>query len=109
MEDELEYLTDQTFLLKTDGKYETAFPIISREAQDTIYKNNIGAAKKVTPMFEKMIDIFSEECKTNGINYFGEYQSYENAKWTILMRAFDIFWLSVSEANLEYTCLLYTS
>ena len=103
MEDELEYLTDQTFLLKTDGKYETAFPIISREAQDTIYKNNIGAAKKVTPMFEKMIDIFSEECKTNGINYFGEYQSYENAKWTILMRAFDIFWLSVSEANLEYT------
>ena len=51
MEDELEYLTDQTFLLKTDGKYETAFPIISREAQDTIYKNNIGAAKKVTPMF----------------------------------------------------------
>lgn len=104
MEDELEYLTKQTFLLKTDAGYETAFPIISREAQDKIYKNNVGVTKKVTPMFEKMIDIFSSGCKANGINYFGKYQSYENAKWTILMRAFDLLWYDVSGvSSLEYT------
>ena len=37
MEDELEYLTEQTLLVKDGDKYETAFPIVSKQAQEKVW------------------------------------------------------------------------
>ena len=37
MEDELEYLTRETFLIKKGNKYETNFPIISKEVAEAIH------------------------------------------------------------------------
>lgn len=90
MEDELKFLKRETFLLKDGNKYETAFPIISREAQQAIriYNDNITA--RLTHLLEKMIDRFIAACEKNGFSIFGKTVSYADAKWTLLMHAFDI-------------------
>ena len=90
MEDELKFLTRETFLLKDGNKYETAFPIISREAQQTIriYNDNITA--RLTHLLEEMLDRFTAACEKNGFSVFGKTISYADAKWTLLMHAFDI-------------------
>lgn len=89
MEDELAYLTKETFLCKTGDRYETAFPIISREAQEKIWGYNQQIAVEVTHLLEKLVDDYSAACSAHGVAYYGTYQTYADAKWTLLMRAFD--------------------
>ncbi|MFA6948463.1 MAG: sigma-70 family RNA polymerase sigma factor [Eubacteriales bacterium] len=91
MEDELRFLAEQTFLVKEGDKYKTSFPIISAEAQRLVYEKNVAVTPEVTALLEKLIDTFSAACRDNGDEYYGGYQSYEDAKWTLLMRTFD--WL----------------
>ena len=89
IEDELKFLTEQTFLIKRNGKYETAFPIISRRTQELIHDRITGSAGEVTSLLEKLLDSFNAACEREGLNYYGRHLSYEDAKWTLLMAAFD--------------------
>ena len=56
MEDELNYLTYQTFLIKKDNKYETAFPIVSKDAQEKVWNYNCRVISSLTDLFTKLID-----------------------------------------------------
>ena len=96
MEDELRYLVDQTMLVRNGNKYETAFPILSSQAQEKIWTNNDRMIPRLTELFTKLIDGFTETCEAHGIHCFGTHQSYEDAKWTLLMRAFDILAFSAA-------------
>ena len=89
MEEELKYLTAETFLIKNGDKYETSFPIISKDTQEKIRQYNQGITQSVTHLFEKLVDDFTAACQAHGIAYYGQYQNYEDAKWTLLMRTFD--------------------
>lgn len=90
MEDELEYLTRQTFLLKEKGNYQTYFPIIGKEIREKIREYNDRITGKLTTLLEKLLDDYTEACEAHGIRYYGRYISYEDAKWVLLMRAFDV-------------------
>ncbi len=89
MESELEYLTRETFLIKKDNRYETAFPIISREAQKRIHEHQTADAGKLTELLTKLIDTLNDACEAAGVPYYGDFVPYETAKWTLLIRAFD--------------------
>ena len=103
MEEELEYLTGQTFLIKNGNKYETAFPIIGKEAQEKIWSYNCRIIAQLTTLLEKLIDEYNAACKAKGINYYGKSIAYEDAKWTLLMKAFDAFAYETVKTKHEYT------
>jgi len=102
MEDELKYLTAQTFLIKKENKYETAFPIIGKDVQEKIWKYNGRIIERLTKLLEKLVDDYSTACKTHGIKYYGEYTTYEDAKWVLLMMAFDALAYTKNK-RFEYT------
>ena len=91
MEEELSYLVEQTFLVKNGDKYETDFPIISREAQEKIANKNVSLTAEITSLLEKLLDAFHAACERASISYYGDYVNHEDAKWTLLMRTFDWF------------------
>ncbi|MBE6609580.1 MAG: sigma-70 family RNA polymerase sigma factor [Ruminococcaceae bacterium] len=103
MEDELKYLTEQTFLIKKENKYETAFPIIGKDVQEKIWNYNSRITERLTELFEKLVDDYSKACETHGIKYYGEYTTYEDAKWVLLMRAFDALAYAKYKGKFEYT------
>ena len=104
MEDELDYLTKQTMLIKNADRYETAFPIVSKDAQEKVWNYNCRVISSLTELFTKLIDDFTVACNAHGIDYFGKYQSYEDAKWVLLMRAFDKLMYSASpDKEFAYT------
>ncbi len=89
MEEALEDLASGTFLVKSGGKYETDFPIISASAQAKIHENNVKITPELTSLLENIVDAYDRECRALGINYYGGHVSYEDAKWTLLMRLYD--------------------
>ena len=91
MEDELEYLTRETFLIKKDGKYQTAFPIISSSVQEQIHIAKLTAAPEIAKALISFVDRLNEALTAKGYAYYGTYQDYESAKWTFLMLAFLYF------------------
>ena len=91
MEEELEYLTRETFLIKEGNKYKTSFPIIGKEAQEKIWSYNCRAIAPLTTHLEKLLDDYIKICNAHGIHPYGNFVSYEDAKWTLLMKAFDEF------------------
>lgn len=101
MEEELEYLVKETFLVKNGNKYETDFPIISREAQEKITEKNTAVTAEITALLEKLLDTFHAACQKTGANYSGGYIPYEDAKWALLMITFDHYrWYE--KARCEY-------
>jgi RNA polymerase sigma factor (sigma-70 family) len=96
MEDELEFLTREQLLTKSENKYQTAFKIISKEDQRKKYDNNKKFQKPMTDKICELIDtyIFEDGSKVN-YNYVG----YEAAKWALIVRAFDWLRWSANEAN----------
>lgn len=103
MENELKYLTEQTFLIKKENKYETAFPIIGKDVQEKIWNYNSRINERLTGLLEKLVDDYSKACEAHGIKYYGEYTTYEDAKWVLLMRAFDDLAYSKHKRKFEYT------
>lgn len=91
MEDELEYLTHETFLIKKDGKYQTAFPIIGSSAQEQVHIAKLTAAAEIAKTLISFVDRLNEAFTAKGYAYYGTYQDYESAKWTFLMLAFQYF------------------
>ncbi len=90
MEEELNYLVNETFLVYRDGKYETDFPIISREAQIKIDEASRAATRRITALLEEYVDAHRAELYTGNI-------SYENAKWALLMWEFDRYGMYVKQ------------
>ena len=88
MEDELERLTRASLLTKSGNKYETAFPIISREALSKIHVYYREWMPRLVPLLEENIDRFTAQYREAGCSYYGEYQSYETAKWTLLLMVY---------------------
>ena len=85
MEDTVRHLTSQTLLVKNGEKYETNFPIISREAQQKIHFYYEGILPQLVALITENTDRLMAQYKEAGLCYYGEYQSYEEAKWTLLM------------------------
>ena len=91
MEDELEWLTRETFLIKDGNKYQTAFPIVSRSAQEQVHFAWLNAAPAITKALISFVEYLNDAFAGQGENFYGQYQDYESAKWSILMLAFDYF------------------
>ena len=89
MEDELAFLVANTFLVQNDDTYDTTFAIISLEAQMAIHEYNRSVSKDLTDKLTALIDEWYAACTAHGVLPFGPYQSYQDAKWTLLMMAFD--------------------
>ncbi len=88
MEDDLKYLKNQTFLEFNKGKYETSFCIIGREAQKQADAAAREIATPLTNLLEERTDYIDEVARKHGNAYYGKHQTYEEAKWTLLMYAF---------------------
>ncbi len=91
MEDELELLTRETFLIKDGNKYQTAFPIVSRSAQEQVHFAWLTAAPAITKALASFVERLNDSFVEQGEQFYGQYQDYESAKWSILMLAFDYF------------------
>lgn len=103
MEDELEYLTKQTFLIKKSGKYETSFPIIGKDVREKLREYNSHIAGTLTGLLEKLVDDYTAACEAHGIQYYGEHIAYEDAKWVLLMQTFDVLAYQKRKEKFEYT------
>ena len=86
MENELEYLVREQLLTKVENKYQTAFPIISRVEQRKKYESHIKVQKALTGKLCELIDTYIGE---DGSKVDFGYIGYENAKWALIVRAFD--------------------
>ena len=84
MEDTVKHLTEQTLLIKKSGKYETNFPIISREALQKIHVYYEEVIPQLTEMIAENTDRLMAQYEEAGLSYYGAYQSYEEAKWVLL-------------------------
>lgn len=91
MEDELKYLTRETFLMEKDGKYQTAFPIMSRCAQEQTQVAWLTATPDITKALMDFIEKLNDAFTAQGYAYYGTGQDYESAKWTFLMLACEYF------------------
>lgn len=91
MEDELEWLTRETFLLKDGNKYQTAFPIVSRSAQEQVHITWLTAAPSIAKALISFVERLNDAFVKKGEPFYGQYQDYESAKWSLLMLAYDYF------------------
>ena len=86
MEEEVEILVDHELLTKLDnGKYETAFPIISAEAQRQIEYAHLKVKDEYYPLLREVVDnlLAAQDNK----KLFGGYQSTEELKWLYMILA----------------------
>ena len=96
MEDELEFLCREELLRKIGNKYKTNFEILSKEEQLKQYEINTKVSKQITAKLCEMIDLYIKE-DTKKVNY--EYIGYENAKWALLVKAFDALLLETRKGE----------
>ncbi len=103
MEDELDFLVKETFLIKNGDKYETSFPIISKEAQIKLREK---IEEWIPSATEKIINFIETLCAVSekyGKSIYGNYQSFEDSKWTLLLWAFDYFGKKYHLKDFAYT------
>ena len=84
MEDTVKHLTWQTLLVKKGDKYETNFPIVSREMQEKIHFYYEGIMPQLVACMTEATDCLMAQYEEAGLCYYGAYQSYDDAKWTLL-------------------------
>lgn len=85
MEDIVNHLINQTLLIKKGNKYETNFPIISKLTQQKMYLFFDGIMPHFVGLLTENIDRLMEQYKEADLCYYGPFQSYEDAKWMLLM------------------------
>ena len=98
MEDTVRHLTSQTLLIKNGEKYETNFPIISREAQQKIHFYYEGILPQLVALITENTDRLMAQYQEAGLCFYGEYQSYEEAKWMLLMDFYKGFYALCSNS-----------
>ncbi len=103
MEDELEYLTRETFLIKQDGKYQTAFPIISASARLKVHAAQLNAAPEITKALIDFTEYLNKAMTAQEHAYYGNYTDYESAKWSLLMLAYDSFLYHAPRVHPNFT------
>ncbi|MBQ7378906.1 MAG: sigma-70 family RNA polymerase sigma factor [Clostridia bacterium] len=103
MEDELEYLTRETFLIKQDGKYQTAMPIISAAAQLKVHAAQLSAAPEITKALIDFTEYLNKALTEQEYAYYGNYADYESAKWSLLMLAYDSFLYHAPRVHPNFT------
>jgi hypothetical protein len=96
MEDELEFLVREQLMRKEGNKYVTDFRIISREEQRAVHEASLAIQKPLTEKICEMIDLYMKEDGT-GVNIANI--GYENAKWALLIHAFDVLKWNAEESR----------
>ena len=86
MEYELEFLVTEDLLRKHGDKYETNFPIISREEQDKTHEKHLSITPELTKKLCEIVDFYMAE---DGAKVDCSHVGYEVAKWALLMKLFD--------------------
>lgn len=87
MEDELNFLLYEQLLRKEGNRYCTNFCIVSREQQ----RKTFEASKKIQmPLTEKLCTLIDLYIANGGVRANIGYVGYENAKWALLVRIFDV-------------------
>ena len=93
MQSELDFLVRETFLTTTETpagvKYQTAFPIVSRDAWTACNRRQMELRDELTDCLETLVDRYVTLCAEHGVKPYGGTQDYETAKWTLLMLALD--------------------
>ena len=86
MEDELAFLVREQLVKKVGNRYETDFPIVSREEQRAVHEKSLAVAGPLTDTLCAIVDTYAANGGAKA--RFAEI-GYENAKWALLMRVFD--------------------
>lgn len=86
MEDELSFLVREQLLKKSGDRYETDFPIVSREEQRAVHEKSLAVAGPLTDTLCAIVDTYAANGGAKA--RFAEI-GYENAKWALLARVFD--------------------
>ena len=93
MQSELDFLVRETFLSTVETaagiKYQTAFPIISREAWQACNKRQVELQDELADLLETLVDRYVALCHAHGVKPYRGDQDYKTAKWTLLMQALD--------------------
>lgn len=93
MQSELDFLVRETFLSTIETaagvKYQTAFPIVSRDAQQACDRRRMEIQDELADLLETLVDRYVSLCAEHGVKPYGGNQDYETAKWTLLMQALD--------------------
>lgn len=76
---------------------------VGREAREKIWNYNNSITEKLAGLLEKLVDAYTETCGAHGIGYYGAYTTYEDAKWVLLMLAFDTLADAVCKREFAYT------
>jgi len=102
MEDTLEQLNHETLLRKTNNKYETAFPIISRETQEKLHRYYSETFPCLVAKIEENCDRLIEQYGEARASYYGNWLSYDEAKWVLLIHHYKEFY-NLCEASPKTT------
>ena len=86
MEDELSFLVREQLVKKVGERYETDFPIVSREEQRAVHEKSLAVAGPLTDTLCAIVDTYAANGGAKA--RFAEI-GYENAKWVLLTRVFD--------------------
>ncbi|MBQ9150686.1 MAG: sigma-70 family RNA polymerase sigma factor [Clostridia bacterium] len=93
MQSELDFLVRETFLTTVETsagvKYQTAFPIVSRDAWQACNQRQMELRDELTDLLETLIDRYVALCRAHGVEPYGGVQDYETAKWALLMLTLD--------------------
>ena len=86
MEDELAFLVREQLVKKVGERYETNFPIVSREEQRALHEKSLAIAGPLTDTLCAIVDTY---VANGGAKVRFDEIGYENAKWVLLASAFD--------------------
>ncbi len=104
----VEEMTADTLLVKNGTKaetatYETNFVIISAEAKRKMVDKLAQIQGAFVPLAQKYLELAREMQLAAGNHILGEYQDYEEQKWTLALRlADDIQWATYDRRNLQF-------
>ena len=108
LEDYVEEMAEATLMIKQGEKpetatYETNFVIISAESMRKMNDKLAKIQKPFVAAAKKYLEKARELQLAAGIHILGQYQDYEEQKWTLALRlADDIQWSVYTKRNLEF-------
>ena len=108
LEDYVEEMTTATLMIKQGDKpetstYETNFVIISAESMRKMNDKLARIQKPFVAAAEEYLKKGRELQLAAGVHILGQYQDYEEQKWTLALRlADDIQWSVYTKRNLEF-------
>jgi len=108
LEDYVEEMTAATLMIKKGDKpetstYETNFVIISAESMRKMNDKLARIQKPFVVVAKEYLEKARELQLAAGVHILGQYQDYEEQKWTLALRlADDIQWSVYTKRNLEF-------